>query len=240
VANTTKIKIRHALAFYLDENGHQYTAFRNQKVEVPTKEAERLKTLGAAVDVDDELPMVGRITPIPNTASDEELISWVSVATTSEIVEAVAEQPELKDRILAARDVVKKRLEAQDELLSGIDKTLKAGTALARKRKNASKKGAPTTGADGRNVNAVIPDDEVDDEVDDDDEVEDEEPDYPADDPRMVVRGNVGEVAGFLAENPDKAQDVLEAEKAEALDKQREVRPGVVKAVAAAVNATNQ
>jgi hypothetical protein len=91
------------------------------------------------------------------------------------------------------------------------------------------------------NVNAGIPDDDPDDdEVDDDEEVEDEEPDYPADDPRMVVRGNVGEVAGFLAENPDKAQDVLEAEKAEALDKQREVRPGVVKAVAAAVNATNQ
>jgi hypothetical protein len=64
----------------------------------------------------------------------------VSVATTtSEIVDAVAEKPELKDRILAARDVVQKRLEAQDELLSGVStRPSRQGTALARKRKNAS------------------------------------------------------------------------------------------------------
>jgi hypothetical protein len=234
----TKVKIRHGLAFYLDEDGHQHTVFRGQRVSMPASEAKRLKTLGAAVDADDELPMLGRITPIPNTASDEELIAWVSVANKSEIAEAIAEQPALGDRLLAARDIVKKRLEQQDELLSGVESVINQGKALAKKRKAATKRGAPTSGADGTNAMAVIPDPE--DEVDDDEDEDDDDDELDDTSPESVVRGNVSDVSKFLSEHPDQYSEVLEAEKALALDKQRDVRPGVLKAVEAAANISNQ
>lgn len=235
MSDTTKVKIRHGLAFYIGEDGHQYTAFRGQRVDVPSSEAERLKTLGAAVAADDELPMLGRITPIPNTASDEELIAWVSVANNAEIAEAIAEQPALGDRLLAARDIVKKRMEEQDEILSGVDDVIKKAKALAKKRKAGTKRGAPTSGADGHNATVAIPDEDGDD----DEEEDDDEDELDDTNPTTVVRGNVGDVAKFLSENPDQYNEVLEAEKALALDKQREVRPGVVKAVEAAANIHN-
>jgi hypothetical protein len=235
-----KVKVRHGLAFYLDKDGHQRTVFRNQKVSMPRSEAERLRAHGAVVDVDEDLPMVGRLTPIPNTASDEELIAWVSVATKGEIVTAISENPALGDRILAARDVVKKRLEAQDELLSGIDSTVKQGTALAKKRASAEKRGAPTSGAAGKNARNLVSTDADDDGDDDEEDDDEDDDDLDEDDPRAVVRGNVNEVSDFLVQHPDQAQAVLEAEKALALDKQRDVRPGVIEAVKQAANANNQ
>jgi hypothetical protein len=237
---TKVVKVRHGLAFYLDAEGNQHTVFRNQKVEMPASEAERLEALGAVVGPDDELPMVGRITPIPNTASDEELIAWVSVATKSEIVNAIAENPALGDRILAARDVVQARLEAQNELLGGVSSTVRQGKALAKKRAAAEKRGAPTSGADGKNARRLLDVDPDEDEDDDEEDDDDDDDDLDEDDPRSVVRGSVGDVAKFLQANPDKAVEVLDAEKAEALDKQRDVRPGIVHAVQAAANANNQ
>lgn len=239
--NLTEVKVRHGLVFYLNEDGHQLTAFRAQTVKMSSSEAERLRALGAVVDANEELPRVGRITPIPNTASDEELIAWVSVATKGEIVTAIAENPALGDRILAARDIVARRLEAQNELLSGIDGTVKKGQALGKKRANAEKRGAPTTGAEGKNTRALIGQaDDDEDEDGDDEEDDDDEEELDEDDPRAVVRGDLGDISAFLSEHPDKAQDVLQAEKDLALDQQREVRPAVLTAVEQAVIANNQ
>jgi hypothetical protein len=231
-----KVKIRHGLAYYIDEDGHQYTAFRGQKVDVPFEEAERLKALGAAIPHDEELPMLGRITPLPNTASDEELIAWVSVATKAEVAQAIAEHPALGDRLLNARDIVLKRLEDQNEILSGVDGVVRQGKALAKKHKAAVKRGAPTSGADGKNAKAVIPEDDDDEEDDEDDE----EDDLDEDDPASVVKGSTSDISAWLSNHPDQAVAVLEAEKALALDRQREVRPSVIFAVEAAANIANQ
>ena len=232
------VLVRHGMAYFLDKDGNQRTVFRGQKVKMPASEAERLRAHGAVVDADAELPRVGRITPIPNTASDEELIAWVSVATKSEIVEAIAQNPALGDRILAARDTVKKRLEAQDELLSGIDSTVKQGSALAKKRAQADKSTAPTSGAGGKNATRVTQD--ADDDEEDEDDDDDDDDDLDEDDPRSVVKGNVGEVSAFLNDNPDKAQAILEAEQDLAQDEDREVRPGVVAAAQAAISNKTQ
>lgn len=220
-----KVKIKHGLAFYFDESGEnpvQLTAFRTQVIDVSAKEAKRLKSLGAAVDVDEELPLLGRITPLPNTASDEELLAWVSVASRSEIAQAVEDRPELGDRILAARDTIQERMEAQQELLSGISSDIKKAQERAQER-------------------AQVEEEEEDLIGEGEEEGEGEgEGEELHDNPDEIVKGNVEAVSKYLSENPDQAQVILDAEtrRADALrasgDKRAKVREGVVQAAQAA------
>jgi hypothetical protein len=118
-----KIKIRHGLAFYntvVDGKEVEQTAFRNQIVDVSDKEATRLKRLGAAVDEGTELTLPGRIMPLPNTASDEELLAWVSVANAEDVAAEMKKNPGLKDRLDNAVNVFEDRMAAQRDLLSGL------------------------------------------------------------------------------------------------------------------------
>lgn len=235
-----KVKIRHGLAFYLDETVKdrpvQRTAFRTQVIDVSSNEAARLKSIGAAVAEDEELPRQGVLTPIPNTASDEELIAWVSVATKDEIAQAVAERPLLKDRLLSAADIIKKRLEAQQDLLNGLKPAISKGERLAAKRKEGQS--APTTGLTGRNQVTQSQDEEDLDDLEDEDEDEEEELDE--DDPREVVKGNVDHVSKHLSEHPDQAGAVMEAENDLAEAQKRAPREGVIKAVQAAATSNSQ
>lgn len=249
-----KVKIKHGLAFYLDESGEnpvQLTAFRTQVINVSEKEATRLKELGAAIDAEAELPLVGRLTPLPNTASDEELLAWCSVASRDEIAQAVEDRPELGDRILAARDIVRERMEAQQELLSGIEDHVKEAQAAGKKRAKAgSRQSAPTSGQAGPHQTrsqAGAVDDDDEDLIGDDGDEEEEELEEEGDGDELhdnldeVVKGNVEAVSKYLSENPDQAQAILEAEDRraaaarEAGDQQRaRVRDGVVQAAQAA------
>jgi hypothetical protein len=237
----TKVKIRHGLAYYLDETGDgdkpvQRTAFRGQTIKVSETEATRLKKSGAAVDADEELPMLGRITPIPNTASDEELLAWASVATKDEVARAISEKPALGDRIRAAHETIQERLKAQDEFLSGLEPTIKDAQKAAKRRPKATgKNSAPTTGSSGVNVTHT----KVDDEEEDLDELEEEEDDGEIDDPAEVVKNNVDAISKHLSEHPDQAVAVMEAENALAAEHNRQPRDGVIRAVQAAANANS-
>jgi hypothetical protein len=118
-----QVKVRHGAVTWQVRVGKREqteTAFRNMVVDMPQSEIDRLKPLGAVVDVNEELPLGGRLTPIPSTASDQELIAWASVANRDEIIAEIQRQPALGDRILAAHEIVQRQLEEQNELLGGL------------------------------------------------------------------------------------------------------------------------
>ena len=241
-----KVKIRHGLAYYLvpvagREDLAQRTAFRGQVITVSDEEAARLRASGAAVDHDEELPLLGKITPIPNTASDEELFAWVSVATKAEIARAIEERPQLGDRLLAAKAAYDKRIEQQNKFLSGIEETVaegkKAAKAAAKRKQGNAKSSAPTSGANGPNSTGTAPNEEDLDELE---ELDEEEEELDEDDPREVVKGDVNSISKFLTEHPEQIQAVLDAEANLAQSQNREVRKGVIDAASVAANTKNQ
>lgn len=217
-----KAKIRHGLAFYMDEDDNQQTAWRGQVVNLSQEEYDRLDKFGALLPVDAELPVHGKMTPIPNMASDEELLAWVSVATKAEIEAAIAERPAIADRLQAAQDEVQKKLEAQNELLSGLKGTIAAGKRKAKKRAASATKETTAQKAKAKAQQAEASSDEADGE--------EEEEELDEDDPREVIKGTVDEVSAFLAEHPEAADDILAAEQEAATNDDREVRKGVEEA----------
>lgn len=223
-----RAKIVHAMAFYFDKDDNQQIAWRGQVVDLSEKDYEHLDAIGALIPADSELPVHGKLTPLPNMASDEELIAWVSVATKAEIAAAIADHPALADRLQSAHDEIQKRLKAQDELLSGLKPTIAKGKAKAKTRaaKAAEKKAAADKAA------GIVPPPEPEDEE------EDEEEELDEDDPREVVKGTVDEVSKFLSEHPETAADILAAEQEAATNDDREVRKGIIDAVAAVTGHT--
>jgi hypothetical protein len=192
-----KIKVRHGAVTWQREgdDGREITetAFRSQVVDIPAGEAERLKALGAVVDPGEELPMGGRLSPVPSTASDAELVAWASVANREEILAEIKRQPALGDRILAAFEVVQQQLRDQNELLGGlrpeIEQAIEEGEAVS----GGEGDGEGDSGGDGEADLIGSP---------------------PATDVNLdeVVAGNVDSVSKFLSENPAQAAGVLEAE----------------------------
>lgn len=239
-----EVLIRHGAARYRVPHGKGYvirTAFRGMKVDVPQSEADRLIREGAAVPPDEELAKNGRMLPLPNTASDQELIAWVSVASKAEIEAEIEAHPHLADRLLTAADAVKKRLEEQNEILGGLQDTVDAGLDAAAKREQAEATASAGSADDGAvpvppAPGAVPPAT--------DGSVSPESGGTPAapsvsgtevtHDLGEVVKGSIKKVSQFLSENPDKASAVLEAEKVRAAQPDADpdhVREGLIKAV---------
>jgi hypothetical protein len=219
--------------------------FRSMKVDMPQSEVDRLEPLGAVVGVNDELPKGGKLSPLPNTASDEELIAWVSVATAEEIASQIADTPDLADRIMTARATVTERLKQQNEILGGVDDAVAQGLELAAQRADAEAKAQaeaavqlppavtePTpAGAD------VVPPESGGDPSpvtkSDGDDVD------HAGNLDEVVAQSVPKVSEYLSEHPEQAAAVLDAEKVRAAQegaKPPNVREGVIKAVEAAAS----
>jgi hypothetical protein len=224
-----KVKVKDGLVWWqhevTDDDGKKRlaheTAFRGMIIEVPKDEAKRLRDLGAVIDPSEELPLGGELSPVPSTASDNELVAWVSVANRQDILDAIRQQPELGDRILAAHEIVQRQLQEQSEFLGGIKPDIERVQAEAVE--------SNATGADGGvgDGDGDVTNDDDDDDVDADD----------------VVKGNVDAISKFLSENPSRHADILEAEKRRAAAdgaKPANVRDGVVMAVqAAAAHTTN-
>lgn len=105
-----QVKVRHALIQYRvsnDANALTELAFRNQVVNLPSSEERRLREAGAVIDADAEPERPGILAPLPETASDEEVIGWVLSASETEIASTAAAQPLLAHRIAAARDHIR-------------------------------------------------------------------------------------------------------------------------------------
>lgn len=229
-----RVKVRHGAITYKVQVGDrevQENAFRGMVVDLSESEADRLRSYGAVVDADAELSLPGRLAPIPNTASDEELISWASVANKSEIAAAIADRPEIGDRLRAAADVVKRRLEAQNELLGGLDDVVKEGQQEAKKRQKAAEKrdkaqrGGNRTPAKTTPAKTAAASGGAGDDDDEEDDIAD-----------VVLQDDPNKVVEFVAENPHLAAQVLEAENERAKATNGQPRDVVVKAVEAAAS----
>lgn len=224
--------VRHGAARYVDANGVLQTGFRGMTVDMPEEEFDRLEALGAVMPADEELTRGGTLMPLPNTASDEELIAWVSVATRDEIAAQIADTPHLADRLLTARDAVKQKLAEQNEILGGVQDAVDEGLELAAKREQAQTQpspegAAPEAGGEGDDTKS---DGDAGDGGDATNEITDEAI-------GEVIHGTVAVVSKFLSEHPEQFQRILAAERERAQEsgaKPDHVREGVVTAAQAA------
>jgi len=117
-----KYTVRHALLQYQSKNtlgqDTYETAFRNMSVEMEDgPETDRLLGLGAIVPDGEELSRPGRMLALPETATDAEILNWVSGATTPEVAELVSARPVMAPRLLSAQEAVSQRFAEQAELL---------------------------------------------------------------------------------------------------------------------------
>lgn len=228
------------------------TAFRGMTVDMPQEEIDRLEPLGAVVKPGSELERDGKMMPLPNTASDEELIAWVSVATKAEIAAQIAETPLLGDRISTAALKVKEALAAQNELLGGLQETVDEGMQLAAEREQAEAKAAaqgaqpgaePEADANAGNVSPEAGGDPSAVKGAGDNGGDAGGPNLDAIALAKVVSQSIPKVSEYLSEHPEQASAVLEAEKVRAAQpdaKPDTVREGIIKAVTAAAQHASQ
>lgn len=212
-----KRKIRHALVQYTitDEEGstRYETAFRNQIVDIPDDQVERLDDLGATVAPDDNLERPGTMSGLSDAASDMEIINWVMGASDVEVEALVRSKPAMAGRIEAAHASVKERFQEQNLHLGGlleIADDLLAAEAAAQK--------------------------EADDLIGNTGEVDDEPLTAEAAD--AIVDGNAKSVIDYISEHPADALLLVEAEHRRSVARKEDVRVSIVKAAEAAVGFT--
>src|SRR5688500_11259338 len=106
-----KVKVRHALIQYRVTGDHgairTEMAFRGQVVELPEDEARRLLADQAVIPPDQPLDRPGMMMRLPEAPTDEEIVAWVSSATTDEIVRLARERPILAHRLQGAAEWVR-------------------------------------------------------------------------------------------------------------------------------------
>lgn len=219
-----KRKVRHATIQYFikdDQGGFTSfeTAFRNQIVDVPADQVERLDKLGATVPVDQDLERPGRMLTLPDTATDAEILSWVMGASNSEVEGLVSERPVMAGRIEAAAAAVKNRFQEQNLHLGGL-KTI--AEAAATEAQAATEAEADANAAASREPSAGEDLIGADLEAD------------------SLVKGNAKAVTDYIADNPSNAPAVLEAEGRLATTENRPLRTSVVRAAEAAAGFTAQ
>lgn len=217
------VKVRHALVNYTvpgkDNRGNDREldeiALRGQIVDIPRDQVDRLKTLGAVVAPDVDLERPGVMMALPESPTDEEILAWVRSARREEVVALAQGRPELVDRLSGAMDRVERDYARQMELL---------GHAVPDRRPVAGEPApAPTVPPvpptpPNPNDPAALgnPDGHV----------------YDGPAAAEVVKGSVEQVAEHLAEYPDQAQAILDAENVHTKGK---ARNGVLAAVQAAI-----
>lgn len=216
-----KYKVRHGLVQFIAERDGQQVhevAFRGQVVDIPKDQAERLKEYGAIVAEDEDLARPGTMLPLPETATDEEIRTWVLGATDAEVREVAERRPMLADRIGAAHAAVKEDLKNQAEHLGQAKETAEKAAKEAEKKEEENEGGStPTTATEQQR------------ELDEAAAVAD-----------RVVQGSNSDVSKHLSENPTHAQAIMEAEVRRAEAAGEEPRQGVRRAVEAAAGHAGQ
>lgn len=244
----TKALVRHGLISFTrtdkaTDREYEDRAFRGMTVDIPNRaEYDRLIELGAIVPPDHELDLPGRLGALPDTATDEEILNWALAAKPSEVEAEARRRPILAERLKAAADETKRRLEAYNERMGGFIDAAERGAEKGLKdaaaaREAAAATGAPDPATPGPTAGAVAPTTGGDpsavreggaagdagDETGTGEVATDEYYDG-------IVSGNAREVADFVAENPDHYEGVLEAENRRAALKSEQPRQTVVKA----------
>lgn len=238
-----KYKVRHALLSYTLGRGGQgtgETAFRGMIVDIPADQAERFLALGAIVPEDAELDRPGTMVTLREAPTDEELINWVAGATDTEVQQLVLARPSMAHRVANIQETVKKRYDAQAELLGERAKLAEAqaGEFPAVVGQSAMLDESVTAPAPATPVPSVAPVAPVPPTAAAASAAAAIAPALPVD-VDAVVRGTVGEVSKFVSENPQLAAQVLEAETRLATEKNDQPRQGVVRAVQVAAGHTS-
>lgn len=240
MVTTVRAKVRHGLIWWRPDPknpSNEDKAFRNMTVDLPKGEYDRLYALGAVVPATEELVKPGKMITLPETATDEEIMAWVTDATTAEIRDLAAQRPMLADRLRVARGVIEDRLRKQYELLG----------AAIREADDAVESRSPV--ADGEaEVNPAVdgsplgdPDDGDDDDDDGDDEDDDDGDDEDLDeDPDTVVSWNVKKIQQHLSKHPEQASAIMQAENRLAEEEDRDPRQGVIRSVEVAASHQSQ
>lgn len=231
-----KRKIRHALVQYVTSDGNFETAFRGMTVDIPADQVERLDSLGATVDPDDELERPGRMLTLPDTATDAEITSWVMGATNDEVKALVSQRPIMAARIEAAKAAVEERFQEQNlhlgELRQVAEQAEEDLIGTGGEAAPAATDGAPEDTGDGtvdtaNSLTGPVANPAAEEAL-------------PAAEADQLVKGNAQTVAAFIAENPRTAAVVLEAEGRLAEKEKRDPRVSVVRAAEAAAGFTAQ
>lgn len=216
------VKVRHAVVRYRGTYRGQDTvlaAFRGETVDVPDEDLKQMRLDGAVVNAEAELPRLGQIAALPIAATDEEILNWVAAATKDEIMQLVADRPMLAERIRAAQVEVEADFKRNKAVRGEVEKAVNAGVELHNERN-------PDTGVDEPVV--LAPTDQsapaANERPASGDDVE------LSDDPDDIITGNVSEVRDFLADNPDMANDIEQAERRQAETLGRDPRVGVLEA----------
>lgn len=211
-----KRKIRHALVqFPVTEGGNSRfeTAFRNQVVDIPADQVERLDELGATVEPDTDLARPGRMLALPETAGDAEILNWVIGASNDEVEALVRQRPAMAARIEAAHAAVTERFQEQNLHLGGL-------------REIAEEAEADLIGDAGGTPPAPTPTPSTEGEA------------LSAEEADRIVEGNAKSVTDYIAENPQSAGAILEAESRRSEAKKEDFRVSIRKAAEAAAGFT--
>lgn len=214
--------VRHALLHYRSKNAQgqdtHETAFRGMLVELTDEaEIERLKGLGAIIEPDAHLTRPGRMLTLPDTATNSEILSWVTGATVEETEMLVRERPAMADRILAAQESVQQRFAEQAEHLGGLKAIAKEAEAEQNTAADVSTP-APQPSATAQPA------------ANDPGEL------LSAEEADKIVGKGARAAAEYVSENPRHAQAILEAENR----RDEPPRSTVVRAVEAAASFTAQ
>ena len=216
-----KRKIRHALVQYMvtREDGKKTfeTAFRNQVVDIPDDQVERLDELGATVAPDESLERPGTMSNISDAASDMEILNWVMGASDPEVEELVRKRPAMAGRIEAAHASVKERFQEQNLHLGGLREI--ADEVLAEEAAKAAAIAAAEADLIGNTP--AGPKEPLTDEAAD-----------------AIVAGNAKSVVDYISENPADATIIVDAEHRRSVDRKEDVRVSIVKAAEAAIGFT--
>lgn len=239
-------KVRHATVQYFVKDGSgnvvdYKTAFRNQVVDIPADQVERLDALGATVPVDQDLDRPGRMLALPETAGDAEILSWVMGATNVEVEALVRERPAIAGRIASAKEAVEARFAEQDRHLGGLQKIAEEAGGESEPEPE------PGPGAaDNSEGTTPAPQPSATDTPAANDPGDAGTPAALAAQPPTldeagadrIVQGNAKSVTDYISENPVNAAAILDAETRLAVDEGREPRVSVVRAVEAAAGFT--
>lgn len=234
-----KRKIQHALVQYTIE-GRQELAFRNQIVDIPDDQVERLDALGATVAPDVDLERPGKMRELPDSATDAEIMSWVVGATNAEVEALVRQRPVMAERILSAHAVIAERFSEQNIHLGGLQEIADEAEATAKAQAEAALlSGLSDADIDVLSQLAGLTDDEVlglaelaeaqaqADLIGD--------TSFNAD---KIVAGSAKSVTDYISENPQHAAAILDAEGRRAIASKEDVRVTIVRAAEAAAGFT--
>lgn len=233
-----KRKIQHALVQYTVD-GRQELAFRNQIVDIPDDQVERLDALGATVAADVDLQRPGKMMTLPDSATDAEIMSWVVGATNAEVEDLVRERPVMAERILAAHATVAERFSEQNIHLGGLKQIAEEAEATAKAQADAALL-AGLSEADLAVVRQLVG--LTDDEVLGLAELAEAQTqaDLIGDtfDADKIVAGSAKSVTDYIAENPHRAAAILDAEGRRAIASKEDARVTIIRAAEAAAGFT--